>query len=187
MVFNVSQCDGIPAEKIPTASRMNNPIKQCDDLIESMPQKPKMQFKEQKAYYNPLLDYVNMPKLKTFDTAEHYYETFFHELVHSTGHVSRLNRKELMEMAEFWGDNYSVEELIAEMGACFLKSICGFGQGFEQNAAYLQGWLGKLKNDKHFVIYAAGKAQKAVDYILNTKAKEEREIETDDSIASQAK
>jgi len=181
MVFNIEQCEGIPAEKVPIAERRNNPIKHCDELIEAMPHKPKVQFKEQKAYYNPLLDYINMPKLKTFDTPEHYYETHFHELIHSTGHTSRLNRKELMEMAEFWGDNYSVEELIAEMGTCYLKSICGFAQGFEQNAAYLQGWLAKLKNDKHFVIYAAGKAQSAVDFILNLKAsdKKDEEIEAE--------
>jgi len=177
MVFNVCQCEGIPVKKIPVATRMNNPIKICEDMIEAMPQKPKVQFKEQKAYYEPIRDYINMPKLKTFDTSEHYYETHFHELIHSTGHPSRLNRKELMEMAEFWGDNYSVEELIAEMGACYLKSICGFTQGFEQNASYLQGWLTRLRNDKHFVIYAAGKSQSAVDFILNVKYEDNTDTE----------
>jgi len=169
-VFNVDQVEGIPSESIPIMEeRNNNPIKACEDLIATMPDRPMLQFKEQKAYYNPLLDYINLPMMKTFESSEHFYETYFHELIHSTGNSKRLNRKELMEMAEFWGDNYSIEELIAEMGACYLKSICGFTQSFEQNVSYLQGWLAKLKNDKHFVIYAAGRAQSAVDYILNVE------------------
>jgi len=173
-VFNVNQVEGIPATSIPIMEeRNNNPIKACEDLIAAMPNRPMLHFKEQKAYYNPLLDFINLPKMKTFESSEHFYETYFHELIHSTGHCMRLNRKELMAMAEFWGDNYSIEELIAEMGACYLKSICGFTQSLEQNVSYLQGWLEKLKNDKHFVIYAAARAQSAVDYILNV----ERELQ----------
>ena len=171
MVFNVAQCEGIPENQFPAPEVLTKKgtIEACEKIIESMPKRPEVKFKEQRAYYHPLLDYINMPKLKTFESSERFYETYFHELIHSTGHITRLNRKELMEMEEFGGESYSIEELIAEMGASFLKSLCDFAPEFEQHAAYIQGWLNKLKNDKHFVIYAAGKAQNAVDYILNDK------------------
>ena len=181
LVYNVQQCVGISPNEIPELEKPNNPIQHCEEVVERMPRKPLIKFKEQKAYYNPLLDLVNMPKLKTFENSERYYETFFHELVHSTGHLSRLNRKELMSMEEFGGDAYSVEELTAEMGSCYLKSLCGFDSaGFDQSAAYIQGWLTRLKDDRHFVIYAAGKAQHAVDFILNVQA-EEKEIKFDEA------
>jgi antirestriction protein ArdC len=171
LVYNVDQCQGIPYESIPALpERSNNPIALCESVIEGMPQRPLIKFREQRAFYNPLLDFINMPKLKTFESSERYYETFFHEMTHSTGHLSRLNRKELMQMEEFGGDAYSIEELTAEMGACYLKSHCGLDyNGYDQNASYIQSWLSKLKDDKYFVIYAAAKAQRAADFILNAQ------------------
>ena len=188
IVYNIDQCEGIPVESCPDFSeKENNPIQRCEEVIEGMPKKPLIKFREQKAFYNPLLDFVNMPKLKTFENSERYYETFFHELVHSTGHLSRLNRKELMNMEEFGGDAYSIEELIAEMGACYLKSLCGFDHlGYDQNASYLQGWLSKLKGDRHFVIYAASKAQHAVDFILKFQP-EEKEVKIDEEASDDEK
>jgi len=181
LVYNIDQCENLPAQSVPEPQGPgNNPIAQCEAIIEGMPKKPLIKFKEQKAYYNPLLDFINMPKLKTFAGSEQYYETLYHELVHSTGHLSRLNRKELMSMEEFGGDAYSVEELTAEMGACYLKSISGFGAAFEQNAAYIQGWLSKLKDDRHFVVYAAGKAQQATDFILNVRTEEKEQSVSDE-------
>jgi antirestriction protein ArdC len=171
MVYNVDQCENLPFESIPDLKERNNdPIGACEAVIEGMPKRPDIKHREQRAFYNILLDFINMPKIKTFESSESYYETFFHELVHSTGHLMRLNRKEVMNMAEAGGDAYSIEELIAEMGACYLKSVCGFDHiGYDQNAAYIQGWLSKLKDDRHFVIYAAAKAQHAVDFILNVQ------------------
>jgi antirestriction protein ArdC len=172
MVYNVDQCENLPSEIIPDSKERNNdPIGTCEAIIEGMPKRPDIKHREQRAFYNILLDFINMPKIKTFKNSESYYETFFHELVHSTGHLMRLNRKEVMNMAEAGGDAYSIEELIAEMGACYLKSVCGFGHvGYDQNAAYIQAWLSKLNGDRHFVIYAAAKAQHAVDFILNVQS-----------------
>ena len=168
LVYNVDQCDGIPKELIPEDyQRINNPIASCEKVILEMPQKPEIKHKEDKAYYNPLLDFINMPKRNSFNSPESYYQVLFHETIHSTGHTSRLGRKELLEMAEFGSEPYSIEELTAEMGCCFLSSNCGITiDNFENNAAYIQSWMKKLKNDKRFVIYASGKAQQAVDFIL---------------------
>ena len=64
------------------------------------------------------------------------------------------------------------EELVAEIGAAFLNNHCGIlnDDTLTDSSAYIQGWLNKLRNDKKFVIEASGKAQKAVDYILNEGA-----------------
>jgi len=78
-----------------------------------------------------------------------------------------------MQMAEFGGEAYSQEELVAEMGTCYLQSFAGITSQFQQSAAYIQGWLSKLKNDKRFIFQAAKAAQKATDYILNVKETKE--------------
>ena len=98
-------------------------------------------------------------------TAE-YYSTAFHELTHSTGHKSRLDR--LNRVAAFGSEDYSKEELIAEIGAAALVNHTGLEtpDSFRNNAAYIQNWLQVLKDDKRFIVSAAGKAEKAVNLIL---------------------
>ena len=176
-VFNISQCEGIPEEKIPKQElRLNNPIESCEKVINEMPGIPKLQHKEQQAYYNRVGDYINMPKIETFDKSEDYYGALFHELVHSTGHNKRLNRRELNESQGMRSEKYAIEELTAEMGASYLKSHAGIPiEQLENNAAYIQGWLEHLKNDKKFIVYTSSQAQKATDYILNVR-NEEREL-----------
>ncbi|MBX7109627.1 MAG: ssDNA-binding domain-containing protein [Chitinophagales bacterium] len=176
-VYNVAQCTGIPPEKIPVVTRQAYPIQACEHIIENMPSKPKITQKEAKAYYNPLLDFINMPKMGTFSSNESYYATLFHELVHSTGHLTRLNRKGLLEMTEFGSPPYSFEELVAEIGACYLESLTGIAEKqIDNNVAYISGWLDKLENDDHFIVLASSQAQKAVDYILGQQFEVKEEM-----------
>lgn len=165
-VFNVAQCEGIPSIYLEKEEHNWSPIESCDELVQSMPKCPKITHREQRAYYDPLKDVVNMPKYNSFDRPEAYYSTLFHELVHSTGHRSRLNRKGLLEMTEFGSEAYSHEELVAEIGTCYLQSYVGVTSEFEQSAAYIQEWLWRLKNDSRFIFSAASQAQKATDFIL---------------------
>ena len=167
-VFNIAQCENIP-EKYQPKVREANDLLSCEAIVSAMPQCPPIKHKEQRAFYNFKDDFVNMPKKRSFKNDESYYSTLFHELVHSTGHESRLKRDTLIHMSEFGGETYSIEELIAEMGTCYLQSFAGITSEFEQSAAYLQGWLGKLKNDKRFIFQAAKAAQKATDFILNVR------------------
>jgi antirestriction protein ArdC len=169
-VFNVDQCIGIPEEKIPIV--INNAceiqIGELEAIIEDMPNKPRIRHLSSEAYYHPKEDYISMPLLNHFKDAESYWGTLFHELIHSTGHQSRLNRKEIVDWTGFGSESYSQEELVAEIGACYLKSHTGIDiDHFENNVAYIQNWLTKLRNDKRFIIFASAKAQRAVDYILN--------------------
>lgn len=171
-VFNVAQCEGIPEKYMPVAARQAFTIDSCEAIVKGMPLCPQIKHKEQRAYYDPLRDYVNMPKKASFEDDTSYYSTLYHELVHSTGHRNRLNRKDVIEMTEFGSEPYSHEELVAEIGACYLQSFSGIEEQFEQSAGYIQGWLTKLQNDRKFIFSAAKHAQKATDFILNVKPEE---------------
>jgi antirestriction protein ArdC len=105
-----------------------------------------------------------MPASFRFSCASLYYSTLFHELVHSTGHESRLNRA---FGANFVDDLYSKEELVAEIGAAFMCTIAGIASDdSERNTtAYIQNWIERLQGDNRLILQAAAAAQKAVDMI----------------------
>jgi antirestriction protein ArdC len=170
-VFNVAQCEGIPESLIPDVRQHVQPIAECERVISEMPCKPIIEHKEPRAYYSPLRDLVNMPEPALFESDESYYATLFHELVHSTGHHSRCNRKGFERTQEFGSEAYSFEELVAEIGACYLQSHTGIAsKQFDCSIGYLKGWLNRLKDDKRFIIRASGLAQKATDFILNIQS-----------------
>ncbi len=109
-----------------------------------------------------------------FVDAPHYYSTLFHELAHSTGHESRLNRT----FGDRFGDElYSKEELVAEMGAAFLCAIAGIANEHtdRNTTAYIQNWIEKLEEDNRLIVQAAANAQRAVDLILGSTFEEEKE------------
>ena len=112
-----------------------------------------------------------MPRLGLFDTPEDYHHTLFHELVHSTGHDSRLKREGITGKTTFGSTTYSKEELVAELGAAILCGQCGISnESLEENTvAYLRGWIKALKDDPELAVAAGGQAQRAVDFILGTK------------------
>ncbi len=118
------------------------------------------------AHYRPSTDSITLPLLKQFAETAEYYSTAFHELIHSTGHASRLDR--LTATAHFGNEEYSKEELIAEIGAAALVNRAGLetSASFRNSAAYVQNWLTGLRNDRKFIVSAAGKAEKAVNLIL---------------------
>ena len=169
IVFNIAQTEGIEFPTIiPIIKSQNEKIAACEDVVERMPNPPKMQYDGDCAYYQPLQDTVVVPPLEKSIGAEEYYSTLFHELAHSTGHSTRLNRKELMQTDGFGKVNYAKEELTAEMTAAYLCAITGIGQPtIENSAAYIDNWLTVLKKDKTLIIKAASQAQKAADFILN--------------------
>jgi len=170
-VYNVAQCRNIPPGLIPpppTGNRANNPIPCCEMLVEEYEGGPVAIFHDElRAFYEPTKDYINMPPLELFESSEAYYLALFHECVHSTGHTSRLNRPEVMDGNSYGSKPYSVEELVGEIGACYLASFCNLPiSKLENNVAYIQNWLDRLRNDKKFIIQASFRAQRAVDHIL---------------------
>src|ERR1700740_277592 len=132
-----------------------------------MPNAPRIE-EHSHAFYRSSADMVGMPSRSCFESPEAYYSTLFHELTHSTGHPSRLNRfAEDSTDHQFGSESYSREELIAEMGAAMLAGIAGISHATLGNSAsYLQAWINRLKSDSRLIISAASHAHKAVDYIL---------------------
>ena len=167
-VFEInSQCEGLTSKNVIT-EYPNTPIERCDQIIKGYFNPPEIRHEEQRAFYKPFFDYVNMPKFNSFISSEEYYGTLFHELIHSTGHESRLKRFEKEKSKHHFGsNNYAKEELVAEMGASFLCSIAGIDNvTLENSAAYIQNWLEVLKNDKKLIVMAASAAEKAVKHII---------------------
>lgn len=173
-VFNAAQCDGL--KDAPPVTDEIVTLKPAE-IVAHMPQLPAIKHGMTRAFYSPHEDSVGMPMRERFDTEEGYYATLFHELVHSTGHEKRLKRTTLAENNGFGSDPYCKEELIAELGAAFL---CGQAEISERtiasSAAYLNGWLERLRQDKTLIVQAAAQAQKAADFILGKSFIESTEV-----------
>ena len=173
IVFNIEQCEGI---KSPEPVRVINPMEQCEHIVNSMPNPPSFE-QDSRAFYRPSTDTVGMPARSAFDSAERYYSTLFHELTHSTGHPTRVGREGIMNHNPFGSEDYSKEELVAEMGAAMLCGVAGIeSHTLENSAAYLQTWINRLRSDSRLIVSAASQSQKAADYIL---ARTATESETD--------
>lgn len=164
--FNLDQIDGIivPPVNIPLIAF--NPIEEAERIVKGYSLTDSITFNEQRAYYRPSTDVINMPKRESFINEPSWYSTLFHEMGHSTGHVTRLNREGVTSPIKFGSHLYSKEELIAEMTASFLCASSGINSQFEQSVAYIQGWIQALKGDSKLVMQAASQAQKASDLIL---------------------
>lgn len=174
-VWNLEQTEGCSHKRIKELQdaheddgREFNPIEACETVVTNMPNPPNISNGVQRAYYRPSNDSINMPAKSSFVGDEEYYSTLFHEMSHSTGHASRLDRHKEKGCGHHKARvEYSKEELVAEMGAAFLCTHAGIEKAtIDNSAAYIKGWLKSLKNDKMMVVTAAAKAQKAADYIL---------------------
>jgi antirestriction protein ArdC len=173
-VFNADQCEGLekhlPKPEKPVKKPKFNEIQSCEKTVKAMPKKPEITHGGNAAFYSPASDTIGMPPKPTFNKCEEYYSTLFHELTHSTGHRDRLNRSYVTDCQPFGSTNYSKEELIAEMGAAFLCAEHGIeNKTIDNSAAYIKGWVRKFKDKPKMVVEAAGKAQKAADFILDRK------------------
>ena len=171
-VFNASQCE-LPeqwqarADIRPMAMNDSQKILSCERIVDRMPARPEIMHGGVRAFYRASSDEVTMPEPSRFEAPEMYYSTLFHELTHSTGHHSRLNRPTLVDMVAFGDTSYSKEELVAEMGAAFLCGVAGIeNRTCLDSASYIQAWLSKLQDDPKLLIQAAAQAQKAADCIL---------------------
>ena len=167
-VFNVEQCDGLTAPA--TASRSFDPIPEAARIIAAMKNPPAISHGGDRAWYRPSTDAVRLPLPGSFISPAHYYSTAFHELAHSTGHGSRLDRKGITDETMFGDHDYSREELIAEMTAAFLCGSAGLDTAdvMDNTSAYLAHWIKVLRGDTRLVVTAAAAAQKAADHILGT-------------------
>jgi antirestriction protein ArdC len=158
-VFNVSQCADIP---VPQPPRMTwQPLDAAEKIVEaaSVP----VFFAGTEAYYEPKRDLITVPPRPYFDSVTGFYETLLHELVHATGHESRLDRPG----GPHGSDGYCWEELIAEMGSAMLSVVVGIpAPDFPNIASYIHSWRKRMQRDAQAVCEAAAAAQKAVEWLL---------------------
>lgn len=168
-VFNVAQVEGLDWTPPETVRHDHDPLAEGERIIAGMPNPPRIEVKSSdRAYYRPSTDTVVLPGLDQYPVAADYYRVAFHELVHSTGHKSRLDRD--LSGVLMLPESYAAEELVAEIGAAMLCGVAGIDSNVEQNAAYIGEWRKRLADDPKLIVTAAGKAQKAADYILDAEA-----------------
>lgn len=179
-VFNAAQIEGIEfpePSNLPPLS-VTERTDRAREIVELMPRRPTIEDGSSVPCYRPLTDSVHMPEKRYFTGEEAFYSTLFHELAHSTGHISRLARKSLManvgigSHANTARQTYAEEELVAEMGATFLNAHAGIVEAeIENSAAYLKGWADTLrrKDATSWVVRAASEGQKAADFILGRR------------------
>jgi antirestriction protein ArdC len=186
-VFNVEQMDGLDLPERETvepdychlpAHKRGDGCWRAEDILAGTPNPPSLAHGGNSAHYVPSEDHIQMPPKNTFFSDENYYATRFHELVHATGHKTRLNRPDLMKSDGFGTATYSQEELVAEMGAAMLCGVARIdGKVIDNQAAYIKGWLKRLQDDPKLIVSAAGQAQRAADYVLGVKFNVEKKDE----------
>jgi antirestriction protein ArdC len=185
-VFNLAQTEGIaealglvntePLENIPAAQAIWDNYKGRPVYKDS-----------DHAWYRPSEDTIGMPPRERFSEQAEYYSTLFHEMGHSTGHVSRLNRDGITNTIVFGSEDYSAEELVAEFTSALLCGSCGIAPALVQNqAAYIKSWLTKLKLSANATTIpkAMSAAQKACDLILGEEKTNELQTEVSEMRAS---
>lgn len=182
-VYNQDQCIDIPEKKI-IALTKHDPIEKCEEVIAKTGAKITY-YSGDKAYYSPSNDDIWVPDKKYFDKINNFYSVSFHELTHWTGAKQRLDREGIVRETFDETDPknaYSFEELVAEFGAAFLCAEMGVDNDFtvENSAAYISNWVGKLEENQKWLVRAAGRAQKAADFILKFSKPEQTDGEHDD-------
>lgn len=161
-VFNASQIDGLPEmeiEEVDLGAKYIN----AQALVEILNIDLKHIKGSGVACYRPGEDSICVPAAGQFETVEHYWATVLHEVVHWTGHKSRLDRD---LSGRFGSDAYAMEELVAELGSAFLCAHLGI-EGELRHPEYLASWIKRLKSDNRAIFKAATLAQKAVDFIID--------------------
>jgi antirestriction protein ArdC len=185
-VFNVEQVEGKPIDKLrvqPGRGRNKEfaDFGPAEQAIQAT--KARIDFGGNKAFYRPDQDFIQLPAKSAFESEVAFYSTLAHEVCHWTGHESRLDR--LNKNARFGDAAYAYEELVAEIGGCFLCNELNIPQSddLSNHQAYLGHWLRVLQQDHGAILRAAGQASKAVAFILSFSRKVEGE-EQGESVAA---
>lgn len=177
-VFHLNDCEGIES-KLPKKSEDGKaydttPIERAEKVItDYVDREQTLTFVNNKpsnvACYNPKTDEIHVPMISQYEDVEEYYSTTFHEIGHSTGHQSRLNRGVGSTLKS--SDKYSREELVAEMTSAMLCNMLGIDtvKAFNNSVAYIRGWMSHIRDNKTEIVWAARRAEAAVKYIINEK------------------
>ena len=159
-VFNVDQIDGIEAPA-PEPRPAFVAIEDAERILAASPAPIHMGGTQ--AFYRPATDTIHLPPREAFINPEAFCSTALHEICHSSGHKSRLNRD---FSGRFGTEAYAFEELIAELGSAFLNADLGIiASTLQDHADYLVSWVKILKENKKAILTAASQAFKAHAFI----------------------
>jgi antirestriction protein ArdC len=159
-VFNVADIDGLPTAEAAVDRAQFDPVLEAERMLDASG--AKITWQGARAFFRPSTDEIYMPDRDRFTSSANAYAVALHELVHWTGHASRLNRDFSRR-----DEAYAFEELVAELGAAYLVAHLGLGGAkLENHASYLQGYLRILKDDKAAIFTAARLASQAFDHII---------------------
>ncbi len=173
-VFNAEQIEGIPPLELITADKEQT-YEIAEDFIASS-ECPVKELAQERAFYSPSKDEIVLPLREAFKSKEAFLRTTLHEMGHSTGHPSRLNRDQINV---FGSPEYAKEELVAELCSIFTQARLNIkleGEHFNDHTAYLKSWIGVLKNDPSELFRAATKAEAASERLYNNYLEREKEL-----------
>ena len=168
-VFNLDLVSGIEADKINIEPMGQASIEQDAEVIaEAYLERENLRVNHGRPAYVPSLDLVKMPGLNEVVSTDEFYSTYFHELAHSTGHPGRLGRFSAEAGSFESKEDYSTEELVAEITSAMLCHGCGVDSqsSIKNSAAYIQGWSHFIKEKGEAFLSAVNQAYKARAYIL---------------------
>lgn len=166
-VFNLEQIDGLPEHYSRPQAQTLDPVQRLGEADRFFRQtRASIRHGGNQAYYSPVMDYIQMPPFETFKDSASYYATLSHEATHWTAAQGRVGR----DLSRYDKDRTARarEELIAELGSCFLCADLGIVPELEprpDHASYLQSWLKVLADDKRAIFQAAAHAQRAVSFL----------------------
>lgn len=160
-VFSLADCEGVNFTPPETEKLAFSPVDACELLIDKM--RDVIRYGGDSAHFAPDFGFIQMPHIANFKSVALYYKTLFHEIGHAL--VAKSGDK---HGKGFGSDEYAQEELVAEIFASFCLAECGI-QGedlFNHAASYLKGWVKRFQDDSKFIMQAASKAQKRLDWLL---------------------
>lgn len=164
-VFNCSLMDGVPAKEMPMID-VNDRIEKAEAILDYWnANESKIVYGGSQAFYRPSTDEVHLPEREKFKSTQSFYDTAFHEIGHSTGHETRLNRD---LSGGFGSQSYAMEELRAEIASIFMAQDLGIEPSedrLQNNAAYIQSWKDEIKENPNALFTAIADADKIARYV----------------------
>lgn len=183
-IFNLEQCENITLtakekqllKSMEVTPNNNKSIKRAEQLLNSYYKLPDVVIKQShNPSYNFNQDIISMPPIVQFETSEEYYASLFHEVIHSTGHKTRLKRKLESKTIQ----DKTIEELIAEIGSAYLSSDAGIvDKVIDNNASYINYWLDRINVNKRLFVTATSRAEKAYKFIKEHSVKKKKQAMT---------
>jgi antirestriction protein ArdC len=166
-VFNIEQIDGLPDRYYAQPAAVRDPVERIESADRFFKATGALiRHGGNQAYYSPVMDYIQMPPFEAFRDAAGYAAVLSHEATHWTAAEHRVGR----DLSRYAKDRTerAREELIAELGSCFLCADLGIAPHLEprpDHSSYLQSWISVLANDKRAIFQAAAHAQRAVNFL----------------------